>query len=186
MMKTMMTPKKLPLAALGLLLLGFQTGCNAVAERNQLTEDQVRTIVQEEIARSNEAGAEVSTQLSHTPGNATTGRSSYKTVAIPEDAPSDPFAAAAAGLDSLPTQIDECFSLGQVSIYPLDPEQTDHAPASVAVVLTQLGACDDSRAGVEQRADYSRDDQGQWQLEWGGERTACGRGEQAWTTELCP
>jgi hypothetical protein len=167
MMKTMMTPKKLPLAALGLLLLGVQTGCNAVPG-------------------GNEPGSEVSTQLSHTPGNATTGRSSYKTVAIPENAPPDPFAAAAAGLDSLPTQIDECFSLGQVSIYPLDPEQTDHAPASVAVVFTQLGACDDSRAGVEQRADYSRDDQGQWQLEWGGERTACRRGEQAWTTELCP
>jgi len=49
-------------------------------------------------------------------------------------------------------------------------------PQSVAVILTQMGSCDDSLSGQQTRVDFSvqGDAQGdQWQVDWVGQRNHC-------------
>jgi len=58
-------------------------------------------------------------------------------------------------------------------------------PQSVAVILTQMGSCDDSLSGQQTRVDFTSEGD-RWQVDWVGQRNHC-RG-QFWAPagQLCP
>ena len=71
-----------------------------------------------------------------------------------------------------------CFRSQSATIQRLTPQ-------SVAVILTQMGSCDDSLSGQQTRVDFSAQGD-RWRVDWVGQRNHC-RGE-FWADpgQLCP
>ena len=75
---------------------------------------------------------------------------------------------------------DECFRSKQARVEALDNGMT-------AVIMTEMGLCDDSLSGLEYRYDFNRD--GRWAIDWGGLRYHCSRtSPPRWAAPgtLCP
>ena len=58
-------------------------------------------------------------------------------------------------------------------------------PQSVAVILTQMGSCDDSLSGQQTRVDFTAQGD-RWQVDWVGQRNHCRGKFWANPGQLCP
>ena len=71
-----------------------------------------------------------------------------------------------------------CFRSQSATIHRLTPQ-------SVAVILTQIGSCDDSLTGQQTRVDFTAQGD-RWQVDWVGQRNHCRGKFWAESGQLCP
>jgi hypothetical protein len=71
-----------------------------------------------------------------------------------------------------------CFRSQSATIQRLTPQ-------SVAVILTQMGSCDDSLSGQQTRVDFTAQGD-RWQVDWVGQRNHCRGKFWAEPGQRCP
>ncbi|MEO1095782.1 MAG: hypothetical protein AAFX01_12880 [Cyanobacteria bacterium J06638_28] len=125
-------------------------------------------------------------ERTYPPGNGNTPRDRYTVLSVEEElakfglnsqvSPDE----LAEILASIPNGVGEGKPSKQTKIYPIKNKTIKEPNSTHTVVYTYIGFSDDSIAGSETRFDFTQSEQGQWQVNWVGERTACWRGNRAW------